>query len=140
MSGSTQECSHTGEVVIADTGPVLSGLPLRVSCYVTPQVIEEVKDAESKDLVERALASGKLLVVEPPPAFISMAKEAARRVGVERELSPADISVIALALKLSERCRVKVATDDKRLQLALVRAGFEVMGIRYRKIREARRR
>ncbi|MEN3000159.1 MAG: hypothetical protein ABDH61_06280 [Acidilobaceae archaeon] len=140
MSGYTRGCSPTGEVVVADTGPVLSGLPLSVSCYVTPQVMEEVRDAESRELVERALASGKLLVAEPSPEHILKAKEAARRAGTERELSPADISVVALAIELSERCRVKVATDDKRLQLTLARAGFEVVGIRYGKVREARKR
>lgn len=125
---------------MADTGPVLSGLPLSVSCYVTPQVMEEVRDAESRELAERALASGKLCVVEPAPEHFSRAREAARRAGTERELSPADISVIALAVRLSERCKVRVATDDKKLQLTLVRAGFEVVGIRYGKVREARRR
>ncbi|MCX8196300.1 MAG: hypothetical protein N3F67_04405 [Acidilobaceae archaeon] len=123
--------------MIADAGAIFSGLPLSVSCYTTPQVLEEIKDEESREILERALASGKLTIEAPSRDSVSRARELARRAGVQG-LSEADMSIVALALELSRRCKVKVATDDRKLQATLARAGFQVFGIRYRKAREAR--
>ncbi|MEM0365992.1 MAG: PIN domain-containing protein [Acidilobaceae archaeon] len=139
MRNYTQEYSHTGNTtIIVDTGAVLAGLPLIIKCYTTPQVIEEVKDKESKEVVEKALESEKLKVIEPPQRYIDKAVEIAEKAKTVGNLSSTDISIIALALNLKDKnIDVIVATDDYKLQLTLIKANIKVTSIRYRKIREA---
>ncbi|GAB6148756.1 hypothetical protein [Stetteria hydrogenophila] len=130
-----------GLVVVNDTGALLSGLPLRLPArHVAPRaVVEEVRDRESRELLERMIEYGRLEVEDPPAGALGRARLAARRAGVLGRLSQADLSVLALALAYRDACGdVAAATDDYALQLALARAGVRVVRIRYQGVREAR--
>ena len=137
MRGSIQGSSRTGEacrVVVADTGALLTGKILSIPhrSYTTPSVVEEVRDAESRRVVEMALSTGRLEVLEPVREALEEARKAARRAGVLGRLSGTDLEVLALALTLkNESCEVLVATDDDALQRAVIAAGFRVVRLRY---------
>jgi UPF0271 protein len=118
----------------------MAGLPLRLPArHVAPTlVVEEVRDRESRELLERMIEYGRLGVEDPSLAALEKARSVARRAGVLGRLSDADIAVLALALEYLERCgQSAAATDDYALQLALTRAGVRVIRIRYRGIKEA---
>lgn len=146
MSAYSRGSSHTGSlellqrIVVDDTGAILAGLPLSLPAqhYTTPQVVEEVRDRDSKAVLETALESGRLEVLEPPNQALSEARRVAVRAGVSGRLSPTDLSVLALALHLTRECgcEVLVATDDYALQLAAKRSGLGVVRIRYPGVRE----
>ena len=146
MSAYSRGSLHTGSreppqrIVVDDTGAILAGLPLSLPArhYTTPQVVEEVRDRDSKAVLETALESGRLEVREPPNWALSEARRAAMRAGVSRKLSSTDLSVLALALHLTRECRceVLIATDDYALQLTAKRSGLGVVRIRYPGVRE----
>jgi UPF0271 protein len=126
-------------VLVLDTGAILAGLPLAtpLKCYTTPSVVGEVRDSESRMVLEKLIESTRLEVVEPSSYYVGEAVEAARRAGTLRHLSSVDIGVIALALELKARgFRVIVASDDYRVQETLVKAGIEFLRVRYRGIRD----
>lgn len=130
-----------GLVVVDDTGALMAGLPLRLpAVHVAPSlVVSEVRDRESRDLLERMIEYGRLEVEDPSPRALERARRAARQAGVLGRLSEADLAVLALALEYLERCgESAAATDDYALQLALARAGVRVVRVRYRGVREAR--
>lgn len=137
MRGSSRDLSHTGEscrVMIADTGALLTGkvlsTPLRT--YTTPSVVDEVKDEESRRVVDIALSTGRLEVLEPSQEALEEARKTARIAGVLGRLSRTDLEVLALALTLKHGdCEVLVATDDYALQKAVITAGFKVVRLRY---------
>ncbi len=137
MRGSIQGSSRTGEacrVLVADTAALLTGKVLSIPqrSYTTPSVVEEVRDAESRRVVEMALSTGRLEVLEPRREALEEARKAAMRAGVLRRLSETDLEVLALALTLkNESCEVLVATDDYALQRAVIAAGFRVVRLRY---------
>ena len=128
-------------IVVNDTGALMAGLPLRLPArHVAPStVVEEVRDRESRELLERMIEYGRLEVEDPSPQALKRARLTARRAGVLERLSDADIAVLALALEYMDKCgESAAATDDYALQLALARAGVRIIRIRYRGIREFR--
>ncbi len=128
-------------IVVNDTGALMAGLPLRLPArHVAPStVVEEVRDRESRELLERMIEYGRLEVEDPSPQALRKARVMARRAGVLERLSDADIAVLALALEYMDKCgESAAATDDYALQLALARAGVRIIRIRYRGIREFR--
>lgn len=137
MRGSTRGCSRTGRAIVLDTGAILSGTPLALphACYTTRLVAGEVLDRESREVLDKSIAAGRILVVDPGEEYLGGAIEEAKRGGLLGRLSEADISVAALALELSSQgCEVLVATDDYALQALLYRLGLRTISIRYRGI------
>jgi len=129
--------------VVDDTGAIITGLPRRLytTHYTTPSVILEVKDPQSRAILEEALSTGRLQVLDPAPEYVEKAKTIAGQAGVLSRLSRTDIEVLALALQLaleSGHGKTYLATDDLRLQEAAEKAGLKVIPIRYR--RRGRRR
>ena len=101
-----RKCSRA---FVLDTAAFLSGLPLALAeecIYTTPDVIEEVRDQESRTRLEISLESKRVLVVEP-------SKKTAVSVDV-KGLSPTDLSVLYLALecKMQGVREVVMVTDD----------------------------
>jgi UPF0271 protein len=99
------------------------------------KVLEEAKDRDAKYRALAAQEGGLIKVMEPEPAYVNEAREAARGLG-EIELSEADISVIALALQLSrlgwDTC---ILTSDYSIQNLASRLGLKVKPILYQGIR-----
>ncbi|MFP3286031.1 MAG: hypothetical protein RXP86_02080 [Acidilobus sp.] len=144
MRGSSRACSAIGDIeriAVLDAGAIFAGVQLRLPLSITTSVVmNEVKDEDSRANLERALEAGKLLVVDPGQEFIEEAIGVARLAGTLDKLSKADLGVIALALEM-RGCKkeVAVASDDYAVQVTALRAGLEVIPVRYRGIREAKR-
>ncbi len=124
-------------MVVDDTGAIITGLPRRLpgKHYATPGVVGEVRDYESRRILEETLQMGRLEILEPPEEAFAQAEHVARRARVARFLSRVDLEVLALALWLRREyagARVVLATDDLRLADAARRGGLEVVTIRYR--------
>ncbi len=139
MRNFTQGCSPTGKVVVDDTGAIFAGLPLSLPLphFTTSSVASEVKDKESKSVLERGLTLERVRIIDPPEEFIKKARFLAKSSGTLNKLSHTDIQIIALALYLHEKenCKVLVATDDYALQYTLVSGEFEIIRIRYKGVK-----
>jgi rRNA maturation endonuclease Nob1 len=125
-------------IIVDDTGAIISGLPFRLpgQHYTTTLVVKEIIDAESRDLLNRAVDIGRLQVKDPSGKSVRQAEFIAKKASIHRKLSKTDLSVLALALELAgESARVLVATDDYALQVAVRSAGLDFIRIRYRGIR-----
>ncbi len=130
--------SEAKKVLVLDTGAILAGIPLvaPLKCYTTSSVVGEVRDSESRMVLEKSLESRRLEVLEPSSHYVEKAVELARRAGTLRYLSNADIEVIALALEIKAKgMEVIVASDDYRVQETLAKAGIEFLRVRYRGIK-----
>uniref|UniRef100_A0A7J3ZJ71 DNA-binding protein n=1 Tax=Fervidicoccus fontis TaxID=683846 RepID=A0A7J3ZJ71_9CREN len=119
-----RECTR---VFVLDTSAFLSGLPLVLTeecIYTTPEVVEEVKDQESRTKLEISLESKRVLVVEPPRRMTT-------KLGF-KGLSLADASILNLALEFKARGarEVIVVTDDYALQRAAGILGLKYMPVR----------
>jgi len=139
MSASTQGSSPTGKVVVLDTGAILAGVPLAtpLKCYTIVEVVEEVRDSESRAVLERAVEAGRVEVVEPSSSYVRVAESLARRAGTLGYLSSTDLKVIALAVELKDKgLEVVIASDDYKVQRTALEASIEVLRVRYRGVRE----
>jgi rRNA maturation endonuclease Nob1 len=116
-----------------DTGAIMAGLPLSLPGRhaTTPSVVREVRDRESRRILENSISYGRLEVLEPRGDSLEEARRAARKAGVLGRLSETDLEVLALAIELG----VPVATDDYALQLASLEAGVGFVRVRYRGVR-----
>ncbi len=141
MKSSSQDFSHTGKVIVADTGAIIAGLPLRLPLphFSPPSVVEEVRDLESKNILEESLNLGRLKVVKPSNEYIKKAIGLATKSGTFKKLSSTDIELIALALylKTEQNVEVVVATDDYSIQYTLLKSdlNIKILRIRYRGVR-----
>jgi Predicted nucleic acid-binding protein, consists of a PIN domain and a Zn-ribbon module len=107
-----------------------------LKCYTTSSVVGEVRDSESRAILEKALESGRLEVLEPSSSRVEEAVELARKAKTLGYLSEVDLEVVALALELKARgLDVIVASDDYKIQATLAKAGIEFLKVRYRGIR-----
>lgn len=138
MKGYTQDSSYTGRVLVVDTGAILAGIPLAtpLKCYTTREVVEEVRDGESRAVLERSIEAGRLEVVEVSQAQLARAEQLARRAGTLRSLSRTDLTVIALSLELRDKgFDVIVASDDYKIQATLAKLGIKFTRVRYKGIK-----
>ena len=124
---------------VLDAAGLFASLPLSLpgNSYTTPLVVAEILDPESRKSLEYALASNKLIVMDPPKNSVNKVKEEARHLGELSNLSEADVSILALAHALLSKCRrVVVVTDDKSVQNVALHLGAEVYGIKRMTIRK----
>jgi UPF0271 protein len=133
----------TRKVLVLDTTAFLAGLPLQLhvaKLYTVPDVIEEVKDSESRAALETALELGRVEVAEPPPHTVRRVVRESERIGEHGALSQTDIRVAALALHLKEQgLDVVVVTDDYALQNLVAHLGLKYVPLRTRGIERSRR-
>lgn len=97
-------------MLIIDAAIFIQGID--VEGVTTPKVIEEVKDPESRLLLESLISAGKVRVMVPSKDSIEKIKEKALETGELGELSDADIEILALAYEL----KGELFTDDYNLQ------------------------
>ena len=97
-------------MLIIDAAIFIQGID--VEGITTPKVIEEVKDPESRLLLESLISAGKVRVMVPSKDSIEKIKEKAIETGELGELSDADIEILALAYEL----KGELFTDDYNLQ------------------------
>lgn len=97
-----------------DAGAFYAGIPFLShaghTCYHTTRLVfEEVEHIKKfHGAMEALLETGRLQIIDPSDVNIRIAKEAAKKTCDYAKLSPADVSIIALALQL----KVPLVTDD----------------------------
>ncbi|MFP3065318.1 MAG: DNA-binding protein, partial [Sulfolobus sp.] len=97
------------EQIVFDTGAFLAGLQNSYEkVYTTQEVIDEVKDFKSIELLSFGLESNKIIILQPSSQSLNIVKKEAQMIR-EFGLSKTDISVASLALDLKPSI---VLTDD----------------------------
>ncbi|NPA47983.1 MAG: hypothetical protein GXO14_05010 [Thermococci archaeon] len=118
-----------GKVSVIDAAIFIQGLD--VEGVTTPRVVEELRDPESRLLIEGLIGAGKVRVLSPSEKSVEAVKEAARRTGEAEELSEADVEVLALAYELNG----VLLTDDYNLQNVA-----KIIGVEFRTMKRGIRR
>ncbi len=112
-------------------------LPHNSKAVTTKEVVEEVRDLDSRASLELSLSAGKLVIVDVPDKFLVEAVRVAGDLGEFSKLSKADISLTALMIMLVRVCGgvdVFVVTDDYSLQNIANYLGLRVLGVKRRTI------
>ncbi len=139
MNGYSRGYSATGKCIVLDTTALLAAVQnvMPPPLYTTSIVAGEVKDRENREKLEASLETGRIEILDPPEEAFKHAEKTARRLGVNRKLSPADISVAALAHHLEQElgCSVTVFTDDYTLQYLLHEMSIEFRALRTKGIK-----
>ncbi len=116
-------------MLVIDAAIFIQGID--VEGCTTPKVVEEVKDPESRLLLESLISAGKVKVLMPSGESIQAVREKAVETGELNELSEADIEVLALAYELN----AVLFTDDYNLQNIA-----KTLGIRFRTLKRGIKR
>jgi UPF0271 protein len=105
--------AERAEVLVLDAPAFYAGIALQGTgiLYTTPEVLREVEDRARGDL-HAVLASERLVAQAPSPASLAHTKEEAKRRGEFGTLTPADLSVVALALDLRHAGATPVVLSD----------------------------
>ncbi|HVX03065.1 MAG TPA: NOB1 family endonuclease [Nitrososphaera sp.] len=133
-SGSNQE--DEGELAL-DASAFYSGIAFlsgAAKCVTTSAVFEEIKHVKAAAL-DALVQAGYLRVIDPDSKSIDMVFAAAKRTGDSARLSPADVSILALAL---ERKAV-LASDDYAVANVAATLRVKVAPSSGKGIRETRR-
>lgn len=122
--------------MVDDVAAIIARLPMTMPGrhYTTSTVESEIIDRESREGLEFMIDSDLITIVEAPKVELNISKR------LLSKLSKADVSLLALALKLREECEeVHIATDDYALQEAAVKLGVKIIPVRYRGARIVRK-
>ena len=88
--------------------------------FTVPEINAEIKDFESKLILDMAIDEGKLIIRDVETEYIDEVEEIISKSGDVLRLSEADKKLIALALMMSNRGEnVKVISDDYTIQNSL---------------------
>lgn len=103
------------QIFVLDSSAVLNDFNFEFSedneYFATPQIISEFKDLRSKSLIEAALHSQVLKILEPKEKSVSEIRENALSKGFQK-LSNPDISILALALEFKRSKKDFVLVSD----------------------------
>ncbi len=88
--------------------------------FTVPEITAEIKDFESRLILDMAIDDGKLIILDVESKYIDEVDKVISSSGDVLRLSVADKKLIALALMLFEEGRdVKVISDDYTIQNSL---------------------
>ena len=126
--------------MVLDAGAFYAGttfLSSNEQMYTTSAVLDEVRHIKNQFYALEALRdSGRLVIQDPEPNQIEIVLRAAAKTGDRSSMSEADVSILALALKLSK----PLVTDDYAVANVAAVLNIEVMPATFGKeIRETRR-
>jgi UPF0271 protein len=114
---------------ILDASAFYAGTPFLSSsrCYTTNLVLKEVIHIKkSYSALESLIDAGNLKIIDPEEQFLEKIIEIARRTGDYSKLSPADLSILSLALQL----KITLISDDYAIEniATLLRIPIKTMG------------
>lgn len=128
------------KVLVLDTSALIMGLDpsgLEFESYSVPEVNDELrKQTSSQYRLTISVSSGKLQIRTPTPISRSEVLQRANELGDRLSLSPADISVLALASDLHKEGKTPVVvSDDYAVQnvaegIGLAHQSLATLGIR----------
>jgi rRNA maturation endonuclease Nob1 len=120
--------------IVVDTAGFLAGYISTIygaKVYTVKEVIDEVKDVESRERLELMLGAGKVEVCEPTSENIEKARAVASSEKILEALSEADQKLLALAIELKEKgYNVMLVTDDSYLHALAKKLGILSKGVR----------
>lgn len=113
---------------VLDASAFINGNASLLRGYTTPEVLSELRSTEANAYIW--VLEDRVKVEEPLPYFVRRVRKVLREIG-ETRLSPADISVLALALQKN----LPIVTDDYHLQNVALYLGIEVFDTGFGRIR-----
>ncbi len=99
--------------------------------FATNEILDEIIDFRSKQLVESGLKNGKIKVKQPSQQSIYLIKKAAKELHIPHKLSIADVSILALALEL----KFPLLTDDYHIQKVCLKLNLKFDSVFREKIK-----
>jgi len=130
------------KVPVLDTAALITKIILQIPTrqYTVAEVLDEVRDEESRKALRIALEAGRLSIMKPNEESLRKVREIARKIGELLNLSKTDLAVAALALDFKNRGLDPVIyTDDYSLQNLAKSLGIAFYPIRTRGIVEKRK-
>lgn len=106
---------------VLDASAFINGFNLEFSNnYTAPEITEEVKDFESKLMLDMAIDDGRLIIQDVDERYMEYLDKIISESGDSLRLSVPDKKLIGLALMLNdENKEIKVITDDYTIQNTL---------------------
>ena len=106
---------------VLDASAFINGFNLEFSNnYTVPEITEEVKDFESKLMLDMAIDDGRLIILDVDERYMEYLDKIISESGDSLRLSVPDKKLIGLALMLNdENKEIKVITDDYTIQNTL---------------------
>lgn len=106
---------------VLDASAFINGFNLEFSNnYTAPEITEEVKDFESKLMLDMAIEDGRLIIQDVDERYMEYLDKIISESGDSLRLSIPDKKLIGLALMLNdENKEIKVITDDYTIQNTL---------------------
>lgn len=127
-----------GSDYVLDASAFYAGTPFLSGkkCLTTAAVFDEVSHIKkSHAALDALMDAGNLVIIDPDKKSLDAISAAARKTGDLVRLSPADISVLALALQLG----VTLVSDDYSVANVAVTIGIRTESSSGKGIREARK-
>ncbi|MHA1264797.1 MAG: NOB1 family endonuclease [Candidatus Helarchaeota archaeon] len=107
-------------VLIYDTSAFIGGMDpqvIHIPQWTTPENLEEVRNKNTRDILDMAIRTGRMKLRAPSKEFIDKIIEISRKTGDYPKLSDIDIKVLALALEFyHENWNPIIMTDDYTIQ------------------------
>ncbi len=100
--------------------------------FTTNEILVEIIDLRSRQLVETGLKQGKIKIKEPSKKSLFVAKKAAKELNIFHKLSPADFSILALALEI----KLPLLSDDYQIQKVCLKLELDFEPVFREKIKE----
>ncbi len=128
------------EIFILDATALISGLDPNIidrALWTVAEVIDEIKDSQSKLRIEMAIENKTIKIGRPSAIAIDKIQQVAEKSGDIVVLSDTDIKILSLALELKdEGHEVVILTDDYSVQnvasrLKIESKAYSTAGIRY---------
>jgi UPF0271 protein len=107
-------------VLIYDTSAFIGGMDpqaIQIPQWTTPENLEEIRDKNTKDILQMAIKMGRLKLRSPSEDKINQIIKIAKETGDFSKLSNIDLKVLALALEFrEENWNPVIMTDDYSIQ------------------------
>ncbi len=130
--------------IVLDAAGFFSGYAsmfLNEKIYTVGEVVDEIRDPQSRSVYRNMASANKVNIIEPSPASVKRVIEAAIEEGFLEALSNADRKILALALDLKEKgYDVLLITDDSYLHRLASKLGVGSKGARRDTPRSFRKR
>lgn len=143
MSDYLKDACRDGKAYVLDAIGFFAALQsaLTGKVYTVPGVIDEVKDARSKEMLAFSLSANKVIVVKPNNKYKSRVIDIAKKLGELNRLSETDIELLTLINQLLDmNCEeIYLVTDDRSVQNVALALGAKVVGVRYKALRKPRK-
>lgn len=107
-------------VLIYDTSAFIGGMDpqaIQIPQWTTPDNLEEIKNKNTKEILNMAIKTGRMKLRAPSQDSISKIMETTKKTGDYSKLSEIDMKVLALALEFqNENWNPIIMTDDYSIQ------------------------